>query len=49
MSNEAKKLLKDGKDKIGHFARKHLGKALTEIDYDKNIAKKATNITNSFF
>ena len=47
MSNEAKKLLKESKEKIGHFARKHLAKALANIDYDKedfkNIAKKVTN------
>jgi len=46
-SCEAKKLLKDAKEKIGHFARKHLSKALQNVEYDKeefkNIAKKVTN------
>ena len=45
-SSEAMKLLKDGKTQIGHFARKHLSKALSNVEYDKedfkNIAKKVT-------
>ena len=45
-SSRAMKLLKDGKRQIGHFARKHLSKALSNVEYDKedfkNIAKKVT-------
>merc|ERR1712154_264991 len=48
MSSEAKTLLKDGKDKIGLFARKHLAKQLKasnvqcEKEDFKLIAKKVT-------
>merc|ERR1712173_449106 len=46
-SVEAKKLLKEGKEKIGLFARRHLVKALNKKQFDKEafkvIAKKVTN------